>query len=205
MKSHKPISEYVDEYLSYRRALGYRLAAEGQQLQRFARYIDFGGSPRPLSAQSILAWVTHGEQSTKFSRARRLEVVRPFVRYLACLEPGTQIPPNRLFGSAHRRVQPYIYTHKEISALIREALRLTPVDGLRPRTYATFIGLMASAGLRTCETLNLERDDVDLREAVLTVRETKFHASRLVPLHATVISALKRYAHIRDCSFLGHG
>ncbi len=44
----------------------------------------------------------------------------------------------------------------------------------------------------------MSRADIEFDRAVLTVRNTKFHKSRLVPLHPTTIRVLQRYAEIRD-------
>ena len=70
--------------------------------------------------------------------------------------------------------------------------------GLRGATYATVFGLLAAAGLRLSEALSLKRAEVDLAQGVLTLTQTKFHRSRLVPLHASSTSALARYAGLRD-------
>ncbi|WP_245330179.1 MULTISPECIES: tyrosine-type recombinase/integrase [Mesorhizobium] len=48
------------------------------------------------------------------------------------------------------------------------------------------------AGLRHSEALDLRRNDVDLDQGILTIRETKFGKSRLVPLHATTVAGLCR-------------
>lgn len=48
------------------------------------------------------------------------------------------------------------------------------------------------------EALRLTRADVDLAAGLLTIAETKFHKSRLVPLHPSVTAALTRYAAHRD-------
>jgi integrase len=73
---------------------------------------------------------------------------------------------------------------------------------LRPRTYATLIGLIASTGLRTKEALRLSLKDVNLHEGVITIRETKFNKTRLVPLDKTVVHALREYADFREAYIL---
>lgn len=82
--------------------------------------------------------------------------------------------------------------------LLAVAGRLSPTHGLRPATFQTLFGLLAATGLRIGEALHLSRHDVNLHQAVLTLRETKFHKSRLVPLHPTAVAALKRYTTRRD-------
>jgi len=45
------------EYLALRRALGYRLAQDGQLLRDFAEHLDAGGA-RYLTAEAAVAWAT---------------------------------------------------------------------------------------------------------------------------------------------------
>src|SRR5690606_24218397 len=92
----------------------------------------------------------------------------------------------------------YIYTDTEIAALLEAALALPPANALRRWTYHCLFGLIAVAGLRHSEALDLRRDDVDLDQGVLTIRESKFGKSRLVPLHATTVAVLLDYAKRRD-------
>ena len=65
--------------------------------------------------------------------------------------------------------------------------------GLRPLTYVTLFGLLAATGMRLSEALHLERKDLNPDLPSLTVRETKFKKSRLVPIHATTAAALAVY------------
>jgi integrase/recombinase XerD len=59
-------------------------------------------------------------------------------------------------------------------------------------------GLLSVSGLRISEALNLQLDDIDLRENVLTIQKTKFGKSRLVPLHPSTQKVLTGY--LRQCS-----
>ena len=113
-------------------------------------------------------------------------------------EPGTEVPARGLLGPAHARRPAFLYTEAEIAALIEAARSLVPADGRRPLTYATLIGLMACTGLRIGEVLALGTGDVDLDVGVLTVRQTKFHKSRLIPLHTTAVGPLRDYATTRE-------
>ena len=65
------------------------------------------------------------------------------------------------------------------------------------------VGLLASTGLRSGEALRLDRADVDLVGGVLHIRKTKFRKDRLVPVHATTLAALRKYARHRDAAFPG--
>lgn len=52
---------------------------------------------------------------------------------------------------------------------------------------------MASTGLRTSEALRLSDHDVDLEAGVLTIRQTKFRKSRLVPVQPSAVASLAAY------------
>jgi integrase len=109
----------------------------------------------------------------------------------------TEVPPADAVPVA-RRAKPYIYSDAEITALLVAALELPPANALRRWTYHCLFGLIAVAGLRHSEALNLCRNDVDLDQGVLTVRQSKFGKSRLVPLHPTTIAVLRDYSARRD-------
>ena len=64
---------------------------------------------------------------------------------------------------------------------------------VRPTTVRTLLLLLYATGLRIGEALALTNADVDLAEAILTVRETKFYKSRLVPIGTDLADVLTRY------------
>ena len=75
-----------------------------------------------------------------------------------------------------------------MSALLDAARELKP-EGLRSLTYMTLFGLLASTGMRLSEAVHLKAADVNLKQPAVTVRETKFKKSRLVPIHASTAQA----------------
>ena len=188
----------VQQYVKYRQGLGWKMSVQSKELLRFARFADSIGHCGPLTTELALRWARSAEGCTRLYQSRRLETVRCLAKYLQVFEPGTEIPPRGILGPAHRRVQPHVYTPEEIAALLKAAALLPPIEGIRPRTYVALIGLMASTGVRTCEALNLERNDLDFSTGVLTIRCTKFRKSRLLPLHPSASKQLKSYAVFRD-------
>jgi integrase len=106
--------------------------------------------------------------------------------------------PTYALGRGHRRLTPHVYTEEEILQLLRQAECLVPEGGLRPLTYRTLFGLLAAVGLRLSEALKLCVGDVDPDGATITVRQTKFHKSRCLPIHDSVVRALTEYRRMRD-------
>jgi integrase len=106
-------------------------------------------------------------------------------------------------GRAPARRSPHIYTDTELAALLHQTHLLHPLEGLRPKTYTTVFSLLAATGLRVSEACGLADQDVDLDQGLLTIRESKFRKSRLVPLHPTTTQALLRYRAHRGASRSG--
>jgi integrase len=185
-------------YLAERRALGFALTITGRRLLAFARYTDLQHATGPLTIALAVGWAQQTTRPSPLTWARRLEVVRPFARYLRRTEPKTEVPPPGLLGCAHRRLAPYVYTAGQVHALIREAQRLAPRHGLRPDSMATLLGLLACTGLRVFEALQLQRADVDLDAGLLRIRLTKFRKARLVPLAPSAVDRLRAYVARRN-------
>lgn len=191
--------DQVNEYLALRRGLGFDLDTPSWLLRDFARYVDqVGHRAGHVTTELAVQWALSSRSPDPAQAIRRLSTVRVFARHLAVLDPRTEIPPVGLLGRLPGRKQPHIYNDAEVVALLRQASLLAPRSGLRPKTYVTFFSLLLSSGLRLSEACRLTCRDVDLADGVLTVRESKFRKSRLVPLHSTVTGALARYVACRD-------
>jgi integrase len=197
MKEMQTMVARVEDYLIARRQMGFDLGIAGSQLLAFARFADEAGHSGPVTLDLAVRWARSASRPKALTMARRFEVLRPFAKHSAQFETGTELLPNRYFGPAHRRLAPHIYNEQEIVSLLRAASQLTPVGGLRPLTYRTIFGLLAATGLRVSEARLLKVEDVDCRQQLLTVRQTKFRKSRLVPLDPTVVTTLDRYANTR--------
>ena len=189
----------VQDYLSQRRALGYKLYREGRQLLNFARYADQSRHRGPLNAALALRWATLPQTVDPAYHARRLHIVRVFARHQAVIEPATQIPPRHALGPDFRRKAPHLFTTGQLHQLLRRCSTLS--GQLAPLTYRTLLGLMACSGLRISEILALTVQDVDLRQGLLTIRFSKWEHSRQVPLHHSALRPLRRYARQRTALF----
>ena len=184
----------VSDYLTIRRALGFKLVEHQRLLPQFASFLEQAGA-ETVTTTLALDWAirTNGNDSWK---AARLSIARGFARYLRTIDPATEIPPEGLLCAQPQYAIPYLYSEQEVARLLQAAAMMRPP--LRAATFTTIIALLAVSGMRIGETLALDRGDVDLEEGVLTIRDTKFGKSRQLPLHPTTTTALADYARVRD-------
>ena len=191
--------EALEEYLALRRALGFILDAPCRALHSFVAYAEHEGA-FSITTDLALKWAMQPDcQPAQW--ATRLSMVRRFARYMSALDARTEIPPDGLLPHRFRRKCPYIYTEEEITHLIGAAQNLSSPLGLRAATYSTLLGLLAVTGMRVSEPVALDRDDIDLARGILIIRRTKFGKSRMLPLHATTVEALRHYHQLRDRVF----
>jgi integrase/recombinase XerD len=189
------LRDHLRDYLELRRSLGFKLARDGQFLAGFVSYLENAGATA-VTTEHALAWATAPAGADPAYWRHRLNVIRPFARYLLPLAGGTEVPPRGLLpGPSSRRAVPYLYSAAEITALIRAAGWLR--HPLRAATYQTLIGLLAVTGLRVGEAIGLDRADTDLPLGLLTVRGSK-GKSRQLTLRPSAVTALAGYARLRD-------
>ena len=182
----------IETYLALRRATGFAMSNAEYLLKSFAAFAAERRQAHVLM-QTAIDWAALGP--TVAQRDARLRAVCRFVRHIRVEDTRHELPPANHFGARKRRRPPHIYSADEIGRLVEAALRLRPMGGLRPHTYANLIALLSATGLRISEALKLTVADVTSNG--LLIRETKFRKTRLVPLHDTAAAGLKRYLALR--------
>jgi integrase len=189
-----PLRQALADYLRIRRALGYKLARAEKLLAQYLDQLDRRGE-QIVTVENAVAWVTVPAGDVNWW-AFRMSAVRGFASYLHALDPVHQVPPRDLLPRQSRRTTPYLYSEREIRALMAATSSLR--FELRQATYRTVIGLLSVTGMRVGEAIRLDNGDVDLSHGVLTVRDTKFGKTRELPLHHLTVGALRSYLRLRD-------
>jgi integrase len=148
------------------------------------------------------AWLapslTHGPNTL----CQRYYLLRRLCRFLVARRPQTFVPGESLRARRRPAPPPHIYTREEIRALLDGALRLrdwerTHPCPIRSKTMHMILVLLVTTGLRISEALRLTLADVDLDEGVLSIHQTKFRKSRLVPVSPGTLAALRHYHNLR--------
>jgi integrase/recombinase XerD len=190
------LGQVADEYVQLRRALGHKMDHAARLLPEFVVYLE-SIQAETVTVANALTWAqTSPRDPAPASRAQRMAVARGFARYLAGIDPRTEVPPPGLLPYPKRRRAPFIFSADDIAALMAEARRLT--TSFRAATYETLVGLLVVTGMRVGEAIRLGRNDVDFGDGVLVVRFSKFGKSREVPFHTSTTNALAIYARRRD-------
>ena len=190
------LADHLDNYLTLRRQLGYKLVVPGILLRNFVQYLN-ENQMASITTETALRWATLPVNIKQRQRAVRLGVVRRFAEYLSTIDPRTEIPPQKLLPFQNRRPTPCLYKNEEVFKLIKAAGQIDGNDPLKCATYRTLFGLLAVTGMRVGEAIELDIKDVDLNQGLLTIPKAKGNKTRLVPLHSSTTQALKLYTEAR--------
>lgn len=192
------LRELLNDYLTMRRGLGFKLRSDGCGLLSFVTFMEQARADY-ISTDLALAWAKSAKTSAPPARwARRLSYVRGFARYCSAIDPRTQVPPSGLLPFSYERPSPYFFTNDDIDSLLQAVLQRPAKEAFANHTLYCLFGLLSVSGMRIGEALGLTIDDVDLDPGILTIRSTKFGKSRLVPLHTTTITAMADYRELRE-------
>ena len=188
------LSRDLASYVDQKRSLGFKFQSQTVVLSSFVRFAKERGDRYVRNAR-VLTWAAQAP-SPEHRRARLL-TVRRFALALHAENTRHQVPAADALGQASaKRRPPYIYSPDEIERLLRAAAALPCSDSTRPIVYVTLLGLIAATGIRIAEALALKLDDIT--SDGLVIRESKFHKTRLLPLHVTTRNALDRYLVARQ-------
>jgi len=188
------LRQTVERYLAIRSVAGFELKVDAGLLRNFARF-SMDRSETCVRRQTAIDWAAKAPSPSQ--QERRLGMVRRFAEHARAEDPGHEIVPRNVFGSGKRRRPfPYIFSSEELLELLDATPHLRPRGSLRPLTYYTLFGLVATAGLRISEAMHLVLDDITTDG--LVIRKSKFRKSRQLPLHETTQAALQRYLEQRQ-------
>jgi site-specific recombinase XerD len=185
-------SDVIKDYLAARRGQGVQIRSGARALRQFAR--ETGDLPlRDVTPQAVAAFLRgrgalSAAWTTKFrllTGLYRFALTRGYVAASPMPEFKPKLPPPQT---------PYVYSHDELQRLLDATSTVRSVfSRLQALTYRTLLLMLYGAGLRISEALGLTVADVDITERVLTVRNTKFYKTRLVPIGPQLAATLTIY------------
>ena len=183
----------IESYINLKRSLGLVFSVDGRILKSFAR--SLGDIPvKNISVYMCRQFYQGTGSPTRFWE-RKHQALRGFFKYLIARQYIAISPLPEPSPQVKDKFRPYIYSEKEIKRLLdATAILESKRFPLQSLTYRTLILLLYGAGLRPGEGLRLQRRDFNSRDQVLTIWDTKFFKSRLVPLGTSLTKALKRYS-----------
>lgn len=188
--------QLVREYIVFKQSIGMDFRSGAKILKAWCRAlgnIDITEvKPRP-----VLAFISGKGPVTAFWHYK-FRVLTSFYRFAIGRGYVDSSPLPTTIPKCPQPMTPYIYTLEELRRLLAETEKLkSRRSPLQAATFHTLLLVLYGTGLRISEALSLTLADVDLRESLIIVRDTKFFKTRLVPIGPRLTAVLYAYAKKR--------
>ena len=191
------LREAIDQYIEWRQAHGAKFKTGAAILHLFLKGINGEVDCDAVTNTQVCAFLA-GKGPLTRHRANKYSALAGFYRYAISrgFVSRSPLPDNE--PKPPDSAPPYVFSHDELRRLFG-AIEVSQNRALQldADTFRTLLLLLYGAGLRLSEARHLTLPDVDLSTTVLTVRNTKFYKSRLVPVGPQLAAALKTYAVLR--------
>lgn len=187
------LNDLISQYIEFRQTMGQNFEASAKVLRHFERSMGADLEIGDVRANLIKSYLD-GEKPLTRNCEVKYSVLRGLYSYAIRrgLASSSPLPPTHPKYPASQR--PHIYSWEELRRLLDASDSFRGRKYLiEPETMRTLIILLYGAGLRISEALALNQGDVDLEAAVLTIQETKFYKTRLVPISAELSQILASY------------
>lgn len=191
------LRQLISQYVAFRKSMGERFNTCEYVLKAFCRAMGNQVDINDVRADRVGTFLAGAGPVTNHWH-RKHTTLRGFYRYAISRGWVISSPLPTVVPQLPPRFVPYIYTHDDLFRLLNAtASYQTRHVLLEPHTFRAILLLLYGAGLRISEALSLRVGDVDLPTALITIRNTKFYKSRIVPLGPQLNQAMVRYAKNR--------
>jgi integrase/recombinase XerD len=198
------LSSVVTEYIAFKQALGMRFRTESRMLRAFCGTmgdVDISA----VEQQFVRAYIDGPGPLTCYWH-RKFEALTGFYRFAVARNYVAIVPLSFTIPKRPEPFVPYIYTIEQIRALVDGTnICSRRKTNLQPETFRMLLLLLFGTGLRLGEALRLKLSDFDIDNNLLTVCDTKFFKSRLVPTNPRLSKELSVYATKRRKWYLPNG
>jgi len=186
----------IEQYISYQRSLGSSFISDAAILRAFGRSRGPRASVARVRVRHVDVFLGKARPVTR-TWFTKVSCLRCFFRYAVSRGHITTAPLPTVMPKRPSVFAPYIYTREELRRLLQVVESHPQSISLEPATIRTMILVYYGTGLRLREATNLTCADVDLKRSLLTIRNTKFGKTRLVPMGPQLTQMLVQYDHTR--------
>ncbi len=186
------LASAVATYVRLKQSLGAVFSVDARILHAFVRAVG-DVSVNAITREMCTAFCRGQGPPTRFW-SRKHEALRGLFRYLVGRGHLSDSPLPEPGPRIQSTFQRYIYARDDLVRLLEAAAGpVHPAALIQPHTLRLVLLVLYATGLRAGEALRLRSCDVDVRDRLLTIWDTKFFKSRLVPIGTDLCTALLRY------------
>jgi integrase/recombinase XerD len=191
------LSNVVAEYVSFKQGIGMWYRSEAKLLRSFCRTVG-DVAIKEVDAPSVEAFLAGVKGNIASVWRLKYTVLNGLFRFAINRKYIGSSPLPRILPKRPEPGLPHIYTIDELQSLLKatDSLR-TKMSPLQAATFRMLLLILYGTGLRISEALALTIADVDVRNSLIIVRDSKFFKTRIVPTGPRLTGHLRSYLEER--------
>ncbi len=192
------LQQLIQQFHNYRITLGWRPCSSGGHLGAFWRFVGADADIAEIRPEQVTTFLT-GAGRVTLSWHHKYGALRSFYGWAIDRGYVDQSPLPQVVPKLPPAFVPYIFSRDELRRILQSFDDVCrPRSLVAPVTVRTIVLILYGAGLRRQEAINLDTRDVDWKDALLTIRKTKFLKTRLVPFGPELGRVLSNYSRTRS-------
>ena len=192
------LDQLITQYVTYRQSLGEKFITNAARLKAFSRAIGQAVDLQSISEDMVSNFLYGSTNVVTSGWFGKHSTLLGFYQYALLRNYVTTSPMPSVLPKRPRGFVPYIYSQQELKLLFDTALTYPKYKShIKPYMVQTILILTYALGLRINETISIMLKDIDMKNHVITIEQSKFYKSRLVPFNTQIKEVLAKYLEWR--------
>ncbi len=194
------LAKQLEEYVAYRKGLGYAKQKITPCLLAFDRYLQKQNIDWDQLQPSFFLQLRAEISEHPNTVNEILSDIRGFFRFLVRKDVLEENPLKDIPRLPKRYFIPFVFSQRQTEVLIKTVcknIRKNEKYFLLDMAIYLAIVMLARCGMRINEPLNLHRCHYRKEEGTIYIERTKFRKDRLIPVPKTVLAELENYLTAR--------
>ena len=192
------LEQLILQYIGYRKSLGEKFKTNETYLKAFCKTIGSSRHIKSITSKKVNNFLYSSSATITSGWFIKHTALLGFYKYALARNYVTQIPLPDILPKRPPPFVPYIYSNAELKSLFDTALTYqVNRSHIAPFMVQTALIITYGLGLRIHETLSVTLNDIDMDNQVITIQQSKFYKSRLLPFNQQVKKIIKTYLQWR--------
>lgn len=184
----------IHQYIGYRKSLGEKFKTNETYLKAFCKAMGPSRHIKAINTSRVNSFLYGPSATITSGWFIKHSALLGFYKYAIARNYVTQIPLPSILPKRPPSFVPFIYSNEELKSLFDTALSYqVNRSHIAPYMVRTVLILTYALGLRIHETLSLTLNDIDMDNDVITIQQSKFYKSRLLPFNQQIKRIIKKY------------
>lgn len=186
---HSLLKDSLQGFVDEKKAIGYSFTKSASLLKQFDKFAT--SLPQDidmLTKDLVMQWTERRPGEATSTQLGRISLMRGLAEYMNRMGNTAYVYPKAMVTVERYSYTPYIFTEKEIASIftVCDDFAISYQSPNRHLVLSLIFRILYGCGLRISEAVNLTIADVNLKEGIIFIKNTKFNKERTIPIADTL-------------------